>query len=689
MLFINMVMLQEIRLYEKDLLYFLLPSFLPFLFFWFLLYPFYVFYYSKEGIFHYFNFIRKEDAGDEDRVKKSQFMVPPIVAVVLFILSPALVLGGFEARVLYMNNNTPNRKIEMKQAMTLAQEEPNTIMFYFDRCRSSVLAATLAYDYALFNKVNGIYKDNEKYAGTSFAELFPEFTDYLSAMTLGGQTNISNPSINASWYLSPGLKDTALINPLTNRPYNTETLNDWFATSYAFNFNLFKTYNYNNFNLFNIPYYGKTDYQTFVNSLQLQNVLRNSLKSTNINVFDRTDTVVNFGHWTTWTQKDDVRNFQNFGAHQNTIANAPRVNGNIQLYPSDINTNEKYLNEPNGFGANIPLVTNNVNGKINLSVSKTQSSNVIFFHNNFTHEPYSYLRDANYVSQYNPNGINLDNPSIGEPKIVNRYEQNQYTSVWWMVQKLKDICVYLKNLPYTGPNSDVIKNQYDNTNIYIISDHGFHFSPAHKTTKEVNNFLVNQGIYKKEIGDFFENFISNYPDYPLMNCTSFFKPRKAVHTDWNKHINTAQPLLNLFDFNTFITLGDLMPIIESELQKNIQDQNTSNTIFKFDSSKSLFRPSVYANMLPSNVSETDQAKYDFSFKDKIIMDPLNHPELLNARKVPMLYGGNNWNGNAKEYDVFRYFLFSFNEAFVQPNNLLTDTFYNSKFLSVLNPKTLF
>ncbi len=659
----------------------------PVIFFWFLLPSFYHFYYSEAGTIRLAQMVEFKATKKQPKAIKFNFLFPFIFALVLIVASPSIAFGAIQIVIANKNARVPIRQKEMKQALTLAQDEPNTLLLYFDRSRAPVLAEVLAYDYTLFNKQNGIYKDDPKYSGTSFAELFPEFTQYLNATTLGGQTNISNPSINASWYYSPGLKDTHYLDPLTNIAYCNETINDWYATSYAFNFNLFKQYNYQNFNLFNIPYYGKQDYHTYANSQELEGILKKDLHTNNLNVFDQADTVVNFGHKLVWTQKDTVRNFTNLGAHQNTIANAPRVNGHIQLFPDDINTNETYLNQPDGFGANIPLISDETNGVINLSVSKNQHSNVIYFHNNFTHEPFAALKDNDYVNQYNPSGVNLDNPSIGYPWITDRHEQNQYKSMWWMIQKLKDIFVYLKNLPYTGPHSETILNQYDNLNIYIISDHGFHFSLAHKQTNEINNFLVQRGVFDQPSVDVFNDFINTYPDYPLMNCTLMAKPRKSIHSNWNKVIDMTHPLKNLIDTSTIISLGDLLPMIESDLQKNHQDNKSVTSNFAFNPSISLFKPSIATKMSETPVSELDQRKYDLFFKDKIIMDPLNHQNEILNRTIPMVYGSSAWHPYGNNFDIFRYFMFTYNPAFVDTTPL-SSTFYNSRFFSVLDASTL-
>ncbi len=671
------------------LIYFFFATLLPFFCFWPMLYFIYRNEPYKEPLQDELekmdkdgNIIPSEPVSIKTRLinglkrKRWLWIFVPILAILLLINAPLWFYLVIQAQVNAMNAHVQARPAEMKQALTLSQNKPNSMLLYFDRCKGNMMSEMIAVDHALFNKEDGLYKDDPNLSGTSFVELFPEATQYFNAFSLGGQTQISNPSINGSWYYSGGLKDSSLINPISKKPYKDETYNNWLLGGYQVSAENYKNNGYKNFSTFNNPYYGDQGYKTFIDSTSLQNDLNSVVKGMDITVFDRAETIKTWGKRITWSQVDDVRNIQYLGSHQNSIYNAPIVGNKKQLFPDDINTNPKYLNQAQGYGANEPIKVNGIIPECNLSVSPSRDSSFIMYHSNYTHEPYAYLKDDDSVSKLNPYGINYKNPSIGYGKTLWRDSRLSIIPTWYTLQKLKDIFTYLKNLPYTGPNSDVIKNQYDNTNIYIISDHGYMTPKNWALNNDILNFLVSKHYATQDDVDQYKSFTTKYDDYPVFNPTFIHKPRKYAHADWNKSTNlthTKADLKNTINTSEFVTLADLSPIMEADMQKQIADANSSTTTFNFDASKSIFNPQFF-NDVNKNVS-VDEFKYNTYFKDKMVMNPLGNINRIDSRIIPLYYTTWKFDPNWTEFPAVFKLLFN-PQSKTNKKGVLAKSFYN-------------
>lgn len=597
----------------------------------------------------------------------------------------------------WLQKVTPNREQDFKEAYSLSIDKPNTMVFYFDRCHGAYWNQLLALDYIYFNKYNGVIDKS----GTSFAELFPEFTSYINVLSLAAQTNLSNPAINASWYEAPGLKDAKLINPVgqyTNNFKNTtnldQTVDNWFLNSYAFNEQMFtKLYGYHGYRLLNAPYYGEKVYQHNSNTVEFQNDLRTATGNNDIIVTDSTESAKTFGLEVTGGPMDDVSTFQRLGSHKNSIGTYKTSNSHKDLFPADLNTNAEYTNNP--FGANKQLKFKTEDGDkkldINLNVKNGIDSSFIFNHSFITHEYYSYVGDKDCESKYNPFGVNLDNPSVGDPQLIGRSPERQMTSMWFMLQKMKDICIYLKNLPYTGPHSDVIKNQYDNTNIYLISDHGNNLTHDRPEQDKLHKFLhkhLGSIFTKQEIKDhdyycdhskdasMFDNFLVRKPR-KFVNLTSLNKPETPADSN-------ATPLRNIYDTKRFLASADLMPIIESDLQKVKQDQTASpGATFTFDANNSWFKPDLYQELNQGKISSEDEKKLELNFNGKLIQDPLADANIgkLAARTIPLSYGDWYYMPDFHKFNIRKVYYFTANQSVLNDPNasFIKKSIYNPAF----------
>ncbi len=288
---------------------------------------------------------------------------------------------------------------------------------------------------------------------------------------------------------------------------------------------------------------------------------------------------------------------------------------------------------------------------------------MIFNHSQIDHQSYSLVVNDKYISDLNPDGVNYDNPSDGTVIVdMNADHEHQLPSMWYTLQKIKDIMLYLKNLPYCGPDKGIM-NQYDNTNIYVISDHGnviLHDANNSSQHYKMIKFLLNKNLLSESQFQILVSYITNKESYPMINSMCLRKPRKYVNNpNWNKPIGKTgmDKLKGAYDSQALITTGDLMPLIESDLELVKKDINNDSDK-TFDKSKSYFNPNGYYDLNP-NMSNEDRQWLDEYWKDNLVIDPLNNKDALWNRKI--ISTSVNWHfyPNDKAYkNIFYSYIFN-------------------------------
>ncbi len=559
-------------------------------------------------------------------------------------------------------NSIPVRTADLKESYTLSRDKQNTIVLFFDRAFGSHVYKLLALDYCYFNKENGIINQN----GTSFAELFPEFTYYINSLSASDNTNGSVPTIEGSWNFDTPIKDTTLINPKTNVVNNSIGQSQWLLDSRMTAYQMLGENKYSNIASVGFPYYGNTTWQHNSNSGELQSKIREKLNNDNINIFDETEAAKSLDKNISYGIEDDMRIIRNFGANKKSVAGIIQKDKSIKFAPDDLNTNKKYLDNP--YGANEQLDLSDNKEHINLSVNPNKSSAYIMLHTGVTHEPYSHISDKNFINEkYNIAGINYDNPSVGtvegptsRKELKSQPKDDIFFSEWWMLQKIKDILIYLKNLPYTGSDS-YIQNQYDNTNVYVVSDHGSLINnDVDSYNNKINRELLKNGlITEKNYNEQLE--IANETGV-MQKCSNIFfrKPRKSSDAKLNKptsYSNNKDYLKNLFDFETFISSADLMPIIEGDIKRVSFESSSSSSAmskFVFNDNESYYKE-TYADSNP-DMTGIDKQAYDALLKGVLVPNPLgaDNKDILYKRQFTISFAGN-WKHmpNAKNYSVKR------------------------------------
>ena len=375
---------------------------------------------------------------------------------------------------------------------------------------------------------------------------------------------------------------------------------------------LFSNYEYKNINILDAPYYGIKKINSWYrnsDSTSLENRLSYDLKENKVTIMDQ-HKVLKALNFKKQNKQFDILNFQNFGSH------FPEKSQNLE-------------GENGEFGYNKQMFKNN----INLRIDNKHDSSFIFNYQYLTHKTYKVIIST--VEDKWGDNINNINPSEGKETRYGAGLADQWASIWYVIQKLKNIFEYLKNLSYYGEHSDIIKNQYDNTNIYVVSDHGNYLEDK-KELEVVNDILVRNNLMSFEQKKFLEKEFTNSKFSPISFSTMFMtKPRKYIHQNWNKQINNN--LENLFSLDTTLTMADFLPFVEVDLQKNKQDLALSylkNIDFVFNEKESFF--------YQKNV-------------ENLVINPLMNKELLNQRIIPLVHI--DWEFKPKK---FKYILRSIN-----------------------------
>lgn len=624
--------------------------------------------------------------GEKSKVWKIIILLPLVFFYPIVATSSLLFVN--KKQLLY--NEIPIRQVDLKDSYTLSRNKQNTLVLFFDRAFGTHVYKLLALDYCFFNKENGIINPN----GTSFAELFPEFTYYINTLSSGDITNFSVSTIHGSWNYDVSLKSTTLVNPSGDFVNNEIGQSDWLYNSHKSGFTMLSENNYYNIGSIGFPYYGNTTWHHNSNSGELENRLRASLNNNHINIFDETEAAKTLDKNITFGIYDDLRIINNLGANKKSISGIVQKDGSIQFAPDDLNTNAIYLNNPYGANEQLDLIDNPEH--INLSVDPQKDSTYLMVHTGVTHQPYAYVSNPDFITPYNVAGINYDNPSIGNYEgPSSRYElaclpkDDIFYSEWWMLQKIKDILIYLKNLPYTG-NDAYINNQYDNTNIYIISDHGNLINnDINSFNNKINCELVKNNLITEE--NYLEQLKYSDQTELMQKCSSIFfrKPRKSPFLNKPTTYATNKDYLkNLFNFNDFISIADLMPIIEADVQQANFESSHHSEPFVFDYLNSYYTKVVYPKV-NSNMNGIDKEAYDTLVKGVLSPNPLGVDKVswMSNRQISLVYAYS-WKHlpNSKEYPLSRIYKIDQSKLIRNTNSFVMSSYLNPNIYQVIYNK---
>lgn len=294
--------------------------------------------------------------------KKTKILINTYLCLVPFSLAAIL------APIFTMKKNISINEKAVNANLIYSKNKNNIIVFYFDRAYNHVWNSLLYIDYKI-NKKN------------SFIEKFPEFTSFYNVNVNSLPTSFSNlPLLGGMWY-SNLLMGTNYINPITNSFYNTYTQGTYLKEVI---FNLLNNaikYDFKNFNIMDLAYYGKNfsglcgDYQLLNKDLQNECPTAFSTSSSAI--------LKKYGYEYNGESSDSARYF-------NMIT---QKNDNEKL---------KYIKFEN-----------------------TESSIFKLIYSQNTHGPYSYYKN-NHL------------------KVTDDRFKNFVKSMWFSIQSLKTILTYFK-----------------------------------------------------------------------------------------------------------------------------------------------------------------------------------------------------------------------------------------------------
>ncbi len=333
--------------------------------------------------------------------ERKRYVVNKRISISCAIVAPIFVSSiGLSTLVIYYYKTYETKFSTdfLNDAYTISRNKPNTIILYVDRGYGAYFNELIALDYLFFNKNNGLINKS----GTSFVELFPEFRSFFNSISLSNITLMSNPVINGSWYFHQLLKDKKLVNAYANNMVNSEmTIDQWYLNDYLSNFKMFKKYGYQNYSLINAPYYSP-NYKDWNDSWKMNQDFAQKMEGVKaIWVKDVRELLGGEDHIN--VQEDEAMIFQELCA-TNTKITAEQDNNDLSAY----------ADKP--FGKNELLKIKEIpkSNIINLSTSEDKDSTLFFFHTQVNHNTYMALEDESFRTDYNPFGINYENPAIGE-----------------------------------------------------------------------------------------------------------------------------------------------------------------------------------------------------------------------------------------------------------------------------------
>lgn len=128
--------------------------------------------------------------------------------------------------------------------LTYSTNNENLIYLYFDRSMGLLWNILLYID----DIING---------NNSFIYSFPEFKSYLNCFPNNLVTNLSNLTLWGGLYFSPILLGKDLVNPITNKKYNSYTQQSYLDEILKVSILNMKKYNFSNICYMDLPYYGE------------------------------------------------------------------------------------------------------------------------------------------------------------------------------------------------------------------------------------------------------------------------------------------------------------------------------------------------------------------------------------------------------------------------------------------------
>lgn len=217
-----------------------------------------------------------------------------------------------------------------------------------------------------------------------------------------------------------------------------------------------------------------------------------------------------------------------------------------------------------------------------------------------------------------------------------RSGNNEYfvNAMWDVIQSLKPFLLKLKK-EKISPNSNI--SVYDQTAIFIMSDHGYNIKTINYTNK-IYDYLINQkkmNIKQKSILNSF--------DYHSFNSVFMVKP---FNVDKNKNLLSNQLEFN-FDSDKFIINSDIANIIETELQRynqyNLKYFNNDEIIEQFIDGNGV---DVYNNQV----------------MDDVLYNHLNSIKNKTVNRQIFMTHPYNWKMqfHDKLFDIALYYQFAFN-----------------------------
>ncbi len=595
--------------------------------------------------------------------------VSSILTILVTLILPVTLLTFFFPNM----NNVRTRKDDLTQAYTISEKKPNTMVLYFDRGYGLVFNELLMVDYLMYHSTS-----------QSMIDMFPELTSYLNCLSISMVTNTSNPAINGSWYMQPELKNMHVKDPFQGTYNNQDSFDQFYMESYQNSLGMLASHGYKNFSLLNIPYYGMKTTELNAQAYKFQSDINHLIQTNNffphdysgnkptdlqVTSLDVTEIVKTIGLDPKRSKLDEIRFEQYFAASENSD----------DTYKNPLNTPEY------SYGSNKKLNLPSNDDYFNLRTGANKDSTFIQLYFQNTHEDYSYVKNDACVSLNNPGGINESNVDDGTAIYTDPTPNNLVIANWYAIQKIKRVLTYMKKLPATDPSRPWVKNQYDNTNIYIISDHGTPIVNAKENLINVNNYLIQNGAMTQAQSDYFLNTYFQNPEmsFGFWNCIFLRKPAKYQNASWNVLNNTPA---KFFNHDDLYTTSDLMPIIEADVLKQSVDailDPTLNSSYQFDPKQSWYYDEQLASFkrfIPDNAY--DEALINVDFNDNFLFDPIHNARFkLGQRNIPLYRTNWLYFGFLKKFDIYGkfYYVNKYPGGVYNIKNFMSETqFYNEK-----------
>ena len=289
----------------------------------------------------------------------------------------------------------------------------------------------------------------------------------------------------------------------------------------------------------------------------------------------------------------------------------------------------------------------------NLSVSPNKNSSYLFLHFCTTHESYCWVKNENLINNvYNPGGINYQDINDGKPT-MNGINNNDFViSVWYALQKTKNILNYLKTLPCNDENRPWVKNQYDNTNFYVISDHGNILKGNKKLFNNIQEYLVKKQVMTSKQKDFLINQYFNSDVSPSFYNSIFM--RKTIKYETNEW-NTKNNLATFFNQDKLVVNSDFYPIFENDLARSYFEMNRDSVVqnFIFNDTDSWYYDNKNKQIYQMYSKEDKTIELiQEQFINNFLINPLNNEKSnINNRVVPLFGAKWQFKPNSKKFGI--------------------------------------